>query len=62
MPKAVSVARQPELPLKLNGGYSRCLAGDQIIGGKPDQHVRLMKPTSAAGPAAKAGASITKFL
>ncbi len=30
------VARQPELPLKLDGGYSRCMADDQIGRPKPN--------------------------
>ena len=32
------VARQPELPLKLNGGYSRSLARDQI--GRPEPNIQ----------------------
>lgn len=35
------VARQPELPLKLHGGYSRCLAGDQIGRPEPDIQRRM---------------------
>ncbi len=41
MPKAVSVARQAELPLKLNGRHSRCLAGDQVGRPEPSRQRRV---------------------
>jgi len=51
------IARQPELPLKLHGGYSRCLAGDQI--GRPEPDIERRMAALHDGANQKAGLSTT---
>src|SRR5471030_1623933 len=51
------VARQPELPLKLHGGYSWCLAGDQI--GRPEPEVQRRMAALHDGANQKAGLATT---
>src|SRR5271165_4985798 len=46
------VARQPELPLKLNGGYSRGLARDQI--GRPEPNIQRCMAALHDGASQKA--------
>jgi hypothetical protein len=51
------VARQPELPLKLNGGYSRGLARDQV--GRPEPNIQRRMAALHDGASQKAGLPTT---
>lgn len=51
------VARQPELPLKLNGGYSRSMAHDQI--GRPEPNIQRCMAALHDGASQKAGLTTT---
>ena len=51
------VTRQPELPLKLHGGYSRCLAGDEI--GRPEPDIQRRVTALHDGANQKPGLSTT---
>jgi hypothetical protein len=55
--KGCLVARQPELPLKLNGGYSRGMAYDQV--GRPEPNIQRRVAALHDGASQKAGLTTT---
>ena len=53
------VARQPELPLKLNSRYAGCLSGEQVCSPEPHRERRMRELHDRAGHKARIAATLS---